>query len=1011
MKRVIVFTLGLVASLVLLAALGPQIIAGATPDQERSVALVAPRALGGTIVVTSSADAGPGTFRQALLEAQSGDTITFDPAVFPLDNPTTIAVTSPLPELTQGEVTVDASNTGVVLDGSQLPREVPVGGLMIVSDGNVIRGLQILYFPGSGIWIDGGASNNFIGGSAPGEGNVISGNWEGMNIVGSDTISNTVFGNFIGTNAAGTAAIPNGNIGVNLGNGTQYNRIGGALPGERNLISGNNNEGVRISGLGTDHNTVFGNFIGTDATGTSAIGNAIGITIDGGAQNNQVGGALSGERNLISGNNNDGVYISGLGTDYNTVFGNFIGTDATGTSAIGNAMMGITIDDGAQNNQVGGALLGERNLISGNVWGGVSIHDNNTTNNIVRGNYIGTNAAGTAAIPNGNMGVNLGNGAQYNRIGGDTAPERNLISGNGNCGVHIAGEGVMYNIVIGNYIGTDAAGTEAISNLVHGVAFGAGAQNNRVGGETPGARNIISGNGDGVRMDSIGTMHNTVSGNYIGTDATGTGALGNDGYGVTIYAGAGPNTIGPGNIIAHNGLAGVSVRESNTLGNTITGNSIYNNGNSGIENLEGGNAELPAPEVISVGTRFIQGTAPPNSTVEIFSEEGDEGSVFEGSALASEEGDFAFRMPVGRFTGPNITITATDAEGNTSQFSFPESPPAPVVTRELPGIVAPTQVSVEPKVVGTNLGLALFCVLFFGFTSNVFNSILNDYRDELVGAFGRLIPRPFVDTLNKIELALRGMLAKGRSRLLLMWLLVLLMTSIIESFLDGEVGLFSPERLGILITLFISAVIVSALEWGSDLYAHRRWASTMSVDSKVQWVGMFIAVVCMILSRSLDFKPGYLYGVVGTLYLMPEITDITNSGKRAIFVLLTILVGGFILWIATSFLPASLVELEPIFLTIFLIILQGVFFQLFPVAITDGGDIWSWRRGIWFVFFSIVSFCFYHFLLNPNASDVQALQQNGVQTLLLLIGVFGLVTFTLWLLLPFRLGRKRASES
>lgn len=1006
MKKALVFTLGF---LVLLVAWGPQIIAGATLDQEQASVSVVPQALGSTIVVTSAAAAGPGTFRQALLEAQSGDTIIFDPAVFPPDNPTTIAVTSQLPDLTQGEVTVDASNAGVVLDGSQLPREAPVGGLMIASDGNVIQGLQILYFPGSGIWIDGGASNNLIGGSAPGEGNVISGNWDGMNIIGSD---NTVSGNYIGTNATGTAALGNLVDGVWIGGGAQYNVIGGATEGERNIISGNGSSGVVIGGSDTMSNTVSGNYIGTNAAGTSAIGNAtMGVSIDGDAQNNQVGGALPGERNLISGNNNDGVRISGLGTGHNTVFGNLIGTDATGISAIGNAMMGITIDDGAQNNQVGGALPGERNLISGNVWDGVSIHGNNTMSNTVRGNYIGTNAAGTAAIPNGNMGVNLGDGTQYNQIGGATVSERNLISGNGNIGVHLAGEGVMYNIVIGNYIGTDAIGTLAIGNLVHGVAFGAGAQNNRVGGETPGARNLISGNGDGVRLDSSGTMHNTVSGNYIGTDATGTGALGNTGYGVTIYAGAGPNIIGPENIIAHNGLAGVTVREGNTLGNTITGNASYDNGELGIENLEGGNTELPAPEVTSIGTRFIRGTTSLNATVEIFSGEEDEGSVFEGSTVASEAGDFVFRMPVGRFTGPHITLTATDAEGNTSQFSPPESPPAPRVTRELPDIVAPTQVSVEPKVIGTNLGLALFCVLFFGFTSNVFNSILEDYRDELVDAFERLIPRPFVGTLNKIEASLCGVTEKGRGGLLLVWLFVLLMTSMIESFLDSEVGLLSPERLGLLLTLFVSAVIVSALEWGADLYAHRRWASTMGVVSKVQWVGMFIAGVCMIVSRSLDFQPGYLYGVVGTLYLLPEITGLTKSGKRASFVLLTTFVGGFCLWIATSFLPAALVDLEPIFLTIFLLCLQGVFFQLFPLALTDGGDIWNWKKGVWFVFFSMVTFCFYHFLLNPNASEVQALQQNGVQTLLLLIGVFGLATFTLWLLLPFRLERKRASES
>ena len=167
----------------------------------------------------------------------------------------------------------------------------------------------------------------------------------------------------------------------------------------------------------------------------------------------------------------------------------------------------------------------------------------------------------------------------------------------------------------------------------------------------------------------------------------------------------------------------------------------------------------------------------------------------------------------------------------------------------------------------------------------------------------------------------------------------------------------------------------------------------------------------MILSRALDFKPGYLYGIVGAIYLIPRLADVANSGKRAALVLISIFGGGFILWIATAFLPVGLAELEPLFLTIFLISLQGVFFELFPLAVTDGGDIWKWRRGVWFVFFSVIFFCFYHFLLNPNASDVQALQQNGVQTLLILIVVFGLATFTLWLLFPFRLRRKCASKS
>jgi hypothetical protein len=160
----------------------------------------------------------------------------------------------------------------------------------------------------------------------------------------------------------------------------------------------------------------------------------------------------------------------------------------------------------------------------------------------------------------------------------------------------------------------------------------------------------------------------------------------------------------------------------------------------------------------------------------------------------------------------------------------------------------------------------------------------------------------------------------------------------------------------------------------------------------------------------LDFKPGYLYGVLGAIYLVPKIAGVSITAKRAILVLSTTLLGGLALWVASAFLPQALAELEPIFLTIFLLSLQGVFFALIPLTFTEGGDIWSWRRGGWLVFFAVVFFCFYHFLLNPDASDVQALQQNGVQSLLTLIVAFGLVTLILWFLFPFRLGRRRAKS-
>src|SRR5262249_30043704 len=137
-----------------------------------------------------------------------------------------------------------------------------------------------------------------------------------------------------------------------------------------------------------------------------------------------------------------------------------------------------------------------RNVISGNKGGGVNI--DGASGNTVVSNFIGTNAAGTAALGNGGTGVLLANGSQNNTVGGAAAAARNVISGNGftgiNSGVDLRDSGTTGNTVAGNFIGTNAAGTAALANADHGVALFFNASNNLIGGTAPGAGNLISGN-------------------------------------------------------------------------------------------------------------------------------------------------------------------------------------------------------------------------------------------------------------------------------------------------------------------------------------------------------------------------------------------------------------------------------------------------------------------------------------------------------------------------------------
>ncbi|MCP4710111.1 MAG: hypothetical protein GY869_15920 [Planctomycetes bacterium] len=621
----------------------------------------------GDCVVTNTNDSGADSLRICIAQLAPGDTITFSTSVFSTTNPATIALINPLPIIVTNAITIDGSSAGVILNGSGTSGGA--NGLDINGASNVtIKGLQILNFSGSGVNIRNGAINNTLGGTntnpggpCSGDCNLISGNsGMGVSIEGSGTISNTVSGNYIGTDISGLANLGNGVYGVNIANGAKYNVIGGTTEGERNIISGQtNSDGVWIGGAGSAYNVVIGNYIGTDVSGTQAIPNGNdGIDLAGGAMFNRIGGTIAGERNLVSGNGWNGVSMGGSVMS-NTVIGNYIGTDINGTAAISNTNNGVSVGNGASYNYIGGDTASKRNLISGNAKNGVEVDGDY---NVVSGNFIGVNISSTATVPNGEAGVSLVSKASYNTIGGDAPGECNIISGNF-IGVHIIG--ANRNVVSGNYIGTDVSGLIAIPNTST-IRIWAGAQYNTIGGDTPGERNLIN---RGVAIVGSGTDHNVISGNYIGLDANGTAALGNSISGVTIELGASQNTIGISNTIAFNGGDGVQVYGSNTLSNTITRNSIYSNTSQGIQLSNGGNTKLPAPVLGSADANsgIVTGKACAFCTIEVFSDDEDEGRVYEGTTTANANGDWTFNKG-SSLTGPHFTATATDAGGNTSEF-------------------------------------------------------------------------------------------------------------------------------------------------------------------------------------------------------------------------------------------------------------------------------------------------------------------------------------------------------
>ncbi len=444
-----------------------------------------------------------------------------------------------------------------------------------------------------GIGVQGTAST--IGGTTAASRNIISGNGGmGVHITGGS--GHMVVGNFIGTDVNGTVDLGNDLDGVHIAFSTG-STIGGTTAGARNIISGNNNSGVRLHAQ-TSGNLVQGNFIGTDVTGMVALGNTQrGVWIEGAFQgfsnNNTIGGTTTEARNVISGNSLDGIEIRGsqtpgFGATGNLVQGNFIGTKINGTEALPNSLDGVYIEN-ATNNTIGGSVSA-RNIISGNLISGVEIFDANSTGNVVQSNFIGTDVNGTAALGNGSNGVLITN-ARQNTIGGDNVTKTaltlgNLISGNGGDGVEIAGT-ASGNAIQGNFIGTKINGDAPLGNAENGI-FINGAANNTIGlrptGDSDGARNIISGNTkNGIKIFDTTASGNRIAGNLIGTDITGK-IVDTDG---NLFNG---NNLGNGEsgVFIVNAPSNTITGTSTSIGTVISGNNqhgVFISGSSAANNV------------------------------------------------------------------------------------------------------------------------------------------------------------------------------------------------------------------------------------------------------------------------------------------------------------------------------------------------------------------------------------------------------------------------------------------
>ncbi len=397
----------------------------------------------------------------------------------------------------------------------------------------------------------------------------------------------------------------------------------------------------------------------------------------------------------------DEIFLGNF-TSNNTIAGNFLGTDPTGTSSPSTSV-GIEDDFGTANT-IGGTTPAARNVMA-STSDQIVVNDNSGGgNDVVQGNYLGVNAAGTAALP-AETGVHVVGGSVGNAIGG-SAPGAGNVMGNFLVGgVYL--ESANDNVVAGNLIGTDATGTMVLASTLEAVRVGNGpaCADNVIGGSAAGAGNVITGAAIGVDVHG-GASGTVIQGNRIGTDLSGTVALGNSGCGILLESSSG-STVGgtgpgEGNVIAFNGTTGVAI--STATGSRVLGNSIFSNGGLGISftsrcdvispptmndpgDADTGQNNLQNFPQLAAGI-FPGGTSidgmlnsTPSTTfrVEVFANDAcdssgnGEGHTFVGANSAvttNASGDAAFTVNFSLTVaaGKVLTATATAPDGSTSEF-------------------------------------------------------------------------------------------------------------------------------------------------------------------------------------------------------------------------------------------------------------------------------------------------------------------------------------------------------
>ena len=325
------------------------------------------------------------------------------------------------------------------------------------------------------------------------------------------------------------------------------------------------------------------------------------------------------------------------------------------------------------------------------------------------------------------------------------------------------------------------------------------------------------------------------------------------------------------------------------------------------------------------------------------------------------------------------------------------------------------EISLDVAVLSTNFLLTLLLLLIFGTTSALFNNTLDANRAEIDGWFAgwrerfARIGRPIAGGLGAIV----GSGGPGRRTPPLRVAAILLLTGLVYGFLSPDFGL-NTQSLLLFASLALGLGVVTYVnEGGAALFASRRLHVPAGV--RVHLAALSVAVVCVLASRLIDFKPGIMYGfIASSAFLVPAALDRRQEGKVALYPALVLLGVSLVAWLLMGFVRGletgaddwPLPFAEALLAVVFVGGLEGLFFNMVPLTFMDGKAVADWSRIVWAVTFGVATFLFWQLLINPDAGYLDALRETKVVLAITLVVFYVVITLGTWSYFRWRAPRR-----